>query len=207
MTEEQLADFLDYNPNKNRNGNSNGNGKENAAQKRQSQRDDRRSREDPDRDEHQEARERARKTKQSEDRGRSEVDPYSGDGNRDYDRKREATRITKCERTGRNCNYSGPNSLCYDDCLGDLRNTRQNERCARECQFIDARCYDNCRFDGGTVAQCLDDCQDNIDDDVTQDRIRRRANRDDYDSIDDCEADCRSIGNDRKRELCYLSCD
>jgi len=208
MTEEQLANFLDNNSNK-----------DIASQKRQSQRDNRRARDNPDRTEREEAKERARKTRQSEDRGRGEVDPYNDrHGNPDYDRKREATRIARCERDGRNCNYSGPNSVCYNDCVDDVgsrgraRNgpnngERANQGCARQCEFIDAACYDDCRFvDRFSVAQCLDDCELNVDDDDTRNRIKRRANRDDYDSIDNCEGGCRNL-NGRDREVCYMSCD
>ena len=205
MTEEQLANFLD-------------NRKENKAQKRQSQRDSRRARDNPDRTEREEAKERARKTRQSEDRGRGEVDPYNDrHGNPDYDKKREATRIARCERDDRNCNYSGPNSVCYNDCVDDIgsrgraRNgpnngERANQECARECEFIDAACYDDCRYDGKSPAQCLDKCEMNVDDDDTRDRIKRRANRDDYRSIDDCEFDCKHLSG-RDRDLCYMSCD
>ena len=205
MTEEQLANFLD-------------NRKEDKSQKRQSQRDSRRAKDNPDRTEHEEARERARKTKQSEDRGRDEVDPYSDrHGNPDYDKKREATRIARCERDGSSCNYSGPNSYCYNDCVDDIgsrgrsRNgpnngERANQECARQCEFIDAACYDDCRYDGDSPSQCLKECEMNVDDDDTRDRIKRRANRDDYRDIDDCEGGCKRLSG-RDREVCYMSCD
>ena len=69
-------------------------------------------------------------------------------------------------------------------------------------------CYDECRGDGDSPAQCLDDCEENIDSPEARRAIERRADRDDYDEIDGCEAKCRRVrGDDRAVSNCYIKCD
>jgi hypothetical protein len=217
MSEELLDEFRD---NHNRNGGGNPN-KQNASQKRQAQRDARREIDNPNRSQREEDKERARKTQQSEKRGNRSTDPYDdSSGQRDYDARREATRVRTCERTGDSCRFSGPNSWCYNDCVDDIgsrgaaRNGRNggqrvDQECSRQCRFIDAGCYDLCRNnDRDGISFCLDDCEKNIDDDSMRRRIEDRTDRSDYPRINDCEGRCRSVSNKNGRRTdCFVECD
>ena len=157
--------------------------KKTAAQKRQDKRDARRARDNPDRSQDEENKERARKTQQSRKRDNDQADAYSGGGSEDYGRNREAKRAVRCEGTGENCQYSGPNQSCYNDCLGGFFS---DKRCAQKCKYINTVCYEDCRV-SDSIGNCLDDCQrnvdrsddnadDNVDDNVNDDGDLRRDN-------------------------------
>jgi len=130
------------------------------AEKRQNKRDARRADINPDRSQKAEDEERARKTRQSEKRGKAEIDPYSGSGNKEYGRDREAKRIVRCEINGVACNFSGPNEECYNECLAF--DGIPDAACAGKCKYIDTGCYEDCRGDEYSVGICLDDCEENI---------------------------------------------
>mmetsp|Transcript_38970 Transcript_38970/g.81536 ORF Transcript_38970/g.81536 Transcript_38970/m.81536 type:complete len:278 (-) Transcript_38970:103-936(-) len=173
--------------------------KKSAAEKRQEQRDARRARDNPNRTQSEEDAERARKTDQSRKRGDPSVDPYSGNGSRDFGRNREAKRAANCERNGEGCNYSGPNQSCYNDCLSG---TSLSDRvCARKCKYIDTECNEDCRDDGGSIRECLDECQENIDDDGDL-----RRNRNDNDDLNDDFNDDFNDGGRNNRSNCEINC-
>lgn len=134
--------------------------KKTAAQKRQEKRDARRAINNPNRSQAEENKERARKTEQSRKRGNDSVDPYSGEGSRDFGRNREIKRGINCEQNGEGCNYSGPNQDCYNDCVGFSE--LSDRVCARKCEYIDAECNEDCRDDGGSIEECIDECQKNV---------------------------------------------
>lgn len=101
----------------------------------------------------------------------------------------------KSHRDNRNCNYSGPNSRCYNECVGTGSNKKANERCAQSCRYIEVGCYNDCRiYDRATV--CINDCEVNVKDNKVKT----------YNGSQHCLDECDHINNKNAREHCYEDC-
>lgn len=175
MTADQIAKF-----------------KKNQAQKRQEKRDRRRAENNPDRTQEEEDRERERKTRQSRSRG-DEADPYNTNngGSDHFGSNREAKRAARCDRNGEGCRYSGANQDCYQDCTQVGFQPSHGYQCSEYCRIMDPMCYDDCRQNGDSIYNCLDDCGEDV------------GNMDNKADTIKCARDCR---NNRNVDRCIDKC-